>query len=167
MNTCRRLLSLIVLAVTAAACTSPTTSTQQIEPSQAEAAQETLVRFFDQLNAGQYGQAAELYGGSYETMIEHNPSLDADDHAALFEAACQINGAQCLKVKSAVLQTGGEPSQYTFLVEFSNPDGSLFIQGPCCGGNETDFPPQSQFPFRVIRDADGKFTVLDPPVYTP
>jgi len=165
MNTYRRLMSFIVLAVTAAACTPSTTSTQQIESSQA--AQETLVQFFDLLNAGQYAQAAELFSGSYETMIEQNPGLDPEKHAALFQAACQINGAQCLKVKSAILQTEAEPSQYTFLVEFSNPDGSLFVQGPCCGGNETDSPPQSQFPFRVIKDASGKFTVLDPPIYTP
>jgi hypothetical protein len=125
------------------------------------------VRFFDQLNAGQYAQAAELYGGSYEVMIEHNPLLDPEDHAALFQAACQINGAQCLKVKSSVLQPGAEKDQFTFLVEFSNPDGSLFVQGACCGGSETEFPPQSHFPLRVAKDSNGKFTVLDPPIYTP
>ena len=167
MNTFRRFLCLIVLAATVAACASPSTSTQQNESAEAEAAQETLVRFFDQLNSGQYDQATELYGGSYEVMIEQNLDLDAEDQAALFQAACQINGAQCLKVKSAVLQTGVEGNQFSFLVEFSNPDGSLFVLGPCCGGNETDSPPQSQFPFRVIKDASGKFTVLDPPVYAP
>ena len=167
MKTCKNLISLILIAVIAAACTSSGTPTQQDEPTEAESARKTLIQFFEQLNAGQYDKAAELYGGGYEVMIEHNPSLDAEDHAALFQAACQINGAQCLKVKSAVLQTEADPSQYTFLVEFSNPDGSLFVQGPCCGGNETDFPPESQFPFRVVKDAKGKFTVMDMPVYTP
>ena len=167
MHTCKRLLSLILITVIAAACISSSSSAQQVGSAEAESARETLIQFFDQLNAGQYDQAAELYGGSYETMIEHNPTLDAVDHAVLFQAACQINGAQCLQVKSAILQPETEPAQYTFLVEFLNPDGSLFVQGPCCGGNETDSPSQSQFLFWVAKDAKGKLTVLDLPVYTP
>ncbi|NUQ86747.1 MAG: hypothetical protein HUU11_18770 [Anaerolineales bacterium] len=132
----------------------------------AEPARQALVAFFDSLNQGQYAEAAESYGGDYEVLIYHNPTLDPDDHAALWMNACTINGAQCLPVRTATLkeQFGDE---YVFVVEFSNPDGTLFVLGPCCGGSETDFPPVSQFEYRVQKTADGKFVVLDLPVYVP
>jgi hypothetical protein len=129
-------------------------------------ARQALVTFFESLSTGRYAEAAEYYGGDYEVLTYYNPSLDPDDHVALWENACTINGAQCLPVRSATLkeQTGDE---YIFLVEFSNPGGSLFVLGPCCGATETEMPPISQFDYRVKKTSDGKFVVLDIPVYVP
>ena len=56
---------------------------------------------------------------------------------------------------------------YIFQVEFNNPDGSLFVLGPCCGATETEMPPVSQFQFTVIRNADGRFVVMNTPPYVP
>lgn len=57
--------------------------------------------------------------------------------------------------------------EYLFVVELSNPDGTLFVLGPCYGGNETDVPLVSQFEYRVRKLANEKFVVLDLPVYVP
>jgi hypothetical protein len=132
----------------------------------AEQARQTLVTFFEALNQARYEDAIDLYGGSYEIMIDHNPILDPDDHIALWKNACTINGAQCLIVRSSTLkEINGD--EYVFIIEFSNPDGTLFVLGPCCGGSATDFPPVSQFEYRVQKMSDGKFVVLDLPIYVP
>lgn len=45
-------------------------------------------------------------------------------------------------------------------------DGTLFVQGPCCGATETEEPPQSQFTF-TVKKADNRFLVEELPVYVP
>lgn len=129
-------------------------------------AHETLVEFFLLLNAKKYAEADSLYVGSYEGLQDNNPGIEPSNHVKLLEKACEINGFQCLVVRTASLkeQRGGI---YVFQVEFNNPDGSLFVRGPCCGANETDMPPESQFEYRVIRNSAGKFLVMDLPPYVP
>jgi DNA-binding CsgD family transcriptional regulator len=132
-----------------------------------------LVDFLTYLYKGEYEKAASLYGGSYETMIDHNPDIDPNDHSTLLHNACLINGAQCLEVLSAGPATAGpiesiNMSEFKFQVEFANPDGSLFVLGPCCGGNETDFPSQSIFYFTVnLVESSPEFKVMDMPPYAP
>lgn len=153
-----RMRLLIVMALFLCSCLPPSDETDQ--------ARQALVAFFDLLSQGQYAEADELYGSDYEVLMYYNPTLDPSDHAALWGNACTINGAQCLPVRAARLkeQAGDE---YIFTVEFSNPDGTLFVLGPCCGATETEMPPASQFEYRVQKTADGKFVVLDLPVYVP
>lgn len=132
-----------------------------------EQARQALVAYFDALNRADYEAVIELYGGSYEGMIDSNPSLDPDDHSALWKNACTINGNECdLLVRTMTFKerTGDE---YSFIVEFNNPDGTQFTLGPCCGATETEMPPVSQFEYRVMKKTDGKFVVLDMPVYVP
>jgi hypothetical protein len=126
-----------------------------------------LVDFLQSLHAGQYVKAAQLYGGTYEFMIDHNPGLDPGDHAELLQNACTINGAQCLEVKSAGLDKRASNTEFIFKVDFLNPDRTLFEQGPCCGGSATDFPPQSVFYFTVVKVDEDKFAVMDMPPYVP
>lgn len=131
-----------------------------------EGARQTLADFFDALHDGRYADALALYGGDYTVLMDQNPGVDPGDRAALWRNACQINGAQCLPVRSASLMEQ-TMDVYRFTVEFDNPDGALFVLGPCCGGNEADFPPVSQFEYRVRKQENGKFVVLDLPVYIP
>ncbi|MDP1713501.1 MAG: hypothetical protein Q8L41_02045 [Anaerolineales bacterium] len=131
-----------------------------------EPARQALVEFFDFLNQGRYDDAVELYGGDYEVLTDHNSSLDPSDNVALWKNACTINGAQCLPVRTATLEKN-VGDEYLFIVEFSNPDGTLFVLGPCCDGSETDFPPVSQFEYRVQKTTDGRLVVLDLPIYVP
>ena len=158
-----RALGALAFAVVMAGCASP----RPPEPDDAQLAEEALVAFFADLHAGRYAQAAEAYGGTYETMIDHNPSLDPADHAALFRNACVINGARCLEVRSAELLPTVAAQEYRFEVEFQLEDDSVFVQGPCCGGSETDFPPISAFTYTVSKGEDGRFRILYMPLYMP
>jgi hypothetical protein len=138
------------------------------EPADDELALQSLVDFFVHLSAGQYEEASQLYGGPYEVLIEYNPTLDPQDHAALLRNACTINGFQCLRVHSARLQEDlASGAEFRFLVEFSTPNGELLVRGPCCGASETDMPPESAFLFTVSVSRDGEYRVQDLPVYIP
>jgi dipeptidyl aminopeptidase/acylaminoacyl peptidase len=137
-------------------------------PTGQEVALQSLMNFFRYLKAGQYAEASQLYGGSYEPLIDSNPGLEPGDHAALLRNACTVNGFQCLRVRSAHLQDqAASGAEFQFKVEFSTPEGELFVRGPCCGASETDMPWQSEFTFSVVRSEDGVYRVQELPVYVP
>ena len=77
-----------------------------------------------------------------------------------------MSGLQCLTVRTATFKNL-QGDTYVFQVEFNNPDGSLFILSPCCGADETEMPPVSQFEYKVTRNASGQFMVMDLPPYVP
>ena len=132
-----------------------------------EKARNALVSFFDLLNQQEYERAAALYGGDYQGLQDNNPLIDPQDQAALLMNGCELNGLQCLRVQRIVDERAVSWAEYHFTVEFLNQDGSLFVRGPRCGGNATDFPPESQFAYTVIRNCAGEFLVLELPVYVP
>jgi hypothetical protein len=135
-------------------------------PSAAGDAQEVLVNFLTRLHTKNYAEAVSLYGGEYEQLQVFNTEIDPNDHLALWTWACDQQLLQCLGVRSTTFQELSGTA-YIFQVEFNNPDGSLFVLGPCCGANETEMPPVSQFEFTVTRNAEGKFVVLNTPPYVP
>ena len=135
------------------------------QPREAQA-QQVLLDFFSNLEQGNYASAQEVYGGSYEALVEINPDLDPDDHVTLLQNACQVNGFQCLDVRVVTFNELTSKGEYIFTVEFENPDGSLFELGSCCGETPTT-SPQFQFEYRVVESSDGSFLVLDLPVYVP
>jgi hypothetical protein len=161
----------IVLTIAAwlgAGCSaSPLAEETPTPRSAADLAAQALTGFFEDLHAGRYAEAAELYGGSYEVPLDHNPLLDPSDHAALWRNVCTINSGQCLLVRSATLQASTSEVEFVFLVEFEYDDGSILEVGPCCGGDPADFPTVSQFSYTVIRTDDGRFVVQDLPIYLP
>lgn len=158
----------ITLAIVLGSCTAQAGESPSTETiSDDQLALDILVDFLQSLHDGQYVQAAQLYGGTYEFMIDHNPGLNPGDRAALLQNACTINGAQCLQVKSAELDRKPSATEFVFKVEFSNPDGSLFVRGPCCGGSATDFPPEPAFYFTVVKVGGDQFAVMDMPPYVP
>lgn len=138
------------------------------QPSQGNVkkASQVLTLFFRELSNGNYAEATALYGGSYEVLANMNPDLDKDDHAALWNNGCQINGFQCLTIRTISFNQQSESGEYIFTVEFKDHTGELFIQEACCGENPTE-PPQFQFEYRVVQAENGKMQVLDLPVYVP
>ena len=154
----KRLLITLICLLVLAGCTS---TSQDVE-----GARQALTDFFDHLNTGKYEEADAIYGGTYEQLVEFAPSLDVNDHAALWENGCEVSGLQCLTVRSVMYleQTG---DILVFNVEFNNADGALFVRGPCCGADETEMPTVSQFSFRVQETPEGRYLVLDLPVYVP
>ena len=125
-----------------------------------ERARESLFSYLSLLHAGRYAEAVNLYGGSYDILRDWNPAVDPDDYAALFESGCETNGLMCLDVAGILLKEVASPHEFKFNVEFITEDGSLFMSG-----SETS--PQSQFVFTVLKDGDGRFLVMDLPVYAP
>jgi len=116
-----------------------------------------------------YERAADLYGGSYETLIEMNPDLDPKDHAALLRSACQVNGFQCLRLRDVLtsfpwVEWGGVQVVY-FTVNLAHPDEGIFALGSCCGGENG--LPQTRFSFSVRQFEDGTYKVLELPPYVP
>lgn len=134
--------------------------------SNSEKASQTLSSFFSELSNGNYVEAADLYGGNYEILADFNPDLDADDRAALWQKGCQINGLQCLTVRTITFNELLDSGEYIFTVEFNDPDGNLFVLEACCGEEPTT-APQFQFEYRVVKAGGGEFQVLDLPVYVP
>jgi hypothetical protein len=135
-------------------------------PAEVAQAAAVLRGFFRELSQGNYAAAVQYFGGSYELLRDHNPSIPPDDLESLWRNACQINGAQCLPVKSLILAGNPSTGVYRFWVQFTL-DGEIFSQDACCGGPIEDFPPTDEFLYTVRLDANGNNVVVDLPVYTP
>lgn len=144
----------------------PTPMTPTSLPSTTSEAHDVLVNFLTLLHTKNYTDAVPLYGGEYEQLQIFNTEIDPNDHVALWTWACDQQLLQCLEVRSATFKELRGDS-YIFQVEFNNPDGSLFVLGPCCGTNETEMPPVSQFEYTVSRNADHRFVVINMPPYVP
>jgi hypothetical protein len=149
------LLFMIAIVLFSSACASKISDSKQ--------AQQVLTDFFNELSAGDYMTAAQLYGGSYEILIRTNSGIDPEDYANLWQRACQDKNIMCLIIRTVTFNELTATGEYIFTVEFNNPDGSLFVLQACCGENPTT-PPQFQFEYRVVEGGDGKFRVLDMPV---
>lgn len=130
-------------------------------------AEQALASFLGLLSEGDYQEAAALYTGPLEALQIWNPEIDPQDVAALIGYGCDQHLIQCLPVRSITLAESSASGERTFHVEFELADGSAFVLGPCCGATATEMPPQSIFPFRVERKADGGFGVYDLPPYVP
>jgi hypothetical protein len=124
-------------------------------------ARDTLRAYFDAANAGRYADAARLYGGTYEILVAWNPDVAATNHGALFARGCEQNGLQCLRIQRIVSETVDSASEYHFVVEFRNDDGTTFKTIQCCGGTT---PRIARVPFTVLK-VNGKFLVQELPLY--
>jgi len=82
---------------------------------------QVLQSFFEKLAQKDYETAAAHYAGSYETLVSFNPDLDPDDHAALWQSSCQLNGLKCLTVRSATFTKVNYAGEFVFIVEFNAP----------------------------------------------
>jgi hypothetical protein len=142
-----------------------------IDPTPSEAlelmALTALNEFTQSLNQGLYERAVALYGGSYEELAYFNPTIDPDDKAELLRAGCEFNGFMCLAILSSELVQVDNQQEFFFELEFANPDGSLFVLGPCCGADEETMPPVSVFTVQVSCDDEGLCQVLDLPPWVP
>lgn len=120
-----------------------------------------LTEFYNALNQGLYDRAVALYGGSYEELTYFNPTIEPDDQVALLRAACEINGFMCLPILDSTLVETHNEQDFVYEVTFTNPDGSLFVLGPCCGADEETMPPVSEFNVQVRCENETSCQVLD------
>jgi hypothetical protein len=144
----------------------PAWETPPAEASDQETARWALLSFFTFLHGGQYGEAAALYGGSYEDLPAARDDLPptSADKALVWESECAL--LQCLLVSRVVEETQVSTDEFLFVVEFVNEDGSLFVLGPCCGATAAEMPPVWQWLY-TVKKMDGQFKVMDAPVYVP
>lgn len=127
-------------------------------------ARETLRAYLAALEAGRYDDADALYGGGYALLKNWNPDVPASNHIKLLSRGCNQNGLNCLALRRVVGETAISASEYNFVVELMNADGTLFVQEPCCG--DTTGPTIARFPF-TVKQVNGKLLVQDLPPYTP
>ncbi len=154
-------LSLVITYVLMAGCAPLSTP----RPTDREMARETLITFFSLLHEERYGEALYYYGGSLDVLRDWNLAI-AEDKAALLKSACTLSGLQCLTIRAILREEQVTPTEFRFIVQFTNEDGTLFTRGPCCGATETQMPTQSQFPF-TVKKIDDRFLVQEMPVYVP
>jgi hypothetical protein len=127
-------------------------------------AQQALETYFKALNSGDFAQGAKLYGGPTDLLQTWNPDIK-NDLPAWLAAACQHNGLVCMLPRSIRYRGPDSREGAQFIVEFNNLDGTLFVQGPCCG-EVSSAPGISSFVFAVTRSG-GQWAVLDLPPYVP
>jgi hypothetical protein len=152
------LISVILLLFSACSLINPLTGEQKAEM--------TAIDFFSLLSTGEYEQASEMYAGDTSGLQYMNPSIDENDLVGLWRNACTINGFQCLPIKQVLHVEKFSLNEYFMQVEFQNPDGSLFVLGPCCGASEEEMPPVSQFYVYVI-ERGGDYFITSLPVLVP
>lgn len=158
----KRIFSLVIcsLALFLSAC-------NLIRPiSNEQKAEVAAVEFFERLSIGEYQRAVEMYAGDYAELEYMNPTLPEEDYAALWRNACRVNGYQCLPIRHVMEIEKFSLNEYYLKVQFQNPDGSVFILGPCCGADEEKLPPQEEFDVYVI-ERSGIFYVVSLPVFVP
>ncbi len=130
---------------------------------QAEA-ETALAQFLDKLAEGEYSDAAELFGGSYEELRYLNPRVPENDFQTLWRNGCQINGFQCLPLLRVIEAEETNSGEYLFTVELKDESGDTYEQGPCCGSSDNQ--TISRFEFQVIQ-SNGNFLVVNMPPFLP
>jgi hypothetical protein len=128
-------------------------------------ARNVLVRYFKLLHDGYYDEAVSLYAGDYEMLAQWNPDVPANHYGQLLASACELQ-LRCLEVRRVVRAKAVSASQFDFVIEFSNEDGTLFKLGPCCGATEKEMPTVTQFSYSV-EQRNGVLRVQGLPVYVP
>ncbi len=169
-NVMRAILAIgLILLMAACSAKPPTESTAPVPatPDYRLEASQALQTFFNDLNRGDYEAAVALYGGSYEWLSGMNPDIDPNDHVALFSQGCQFNGFVCMRTMLISFKSQPSATEFVFGVQFQNADGSLFVQGPCCGEDETASTHVSEFKYTVTRTDSGAYLVMEMPPYVP
>jgi hypothetical protein len=134
----------------------------QAEPVDLADAQAALRLFLNALAEHDYRQAASWYAPTTDILKEMNPDA-GDDLEVLLGLGCKFNGFQCLQVRS-ITPAAEDEQGFHFWVEFSNPDGTLFQRGPCCG----DTSGSTEYRFWMTVTRQGKqWKVADLPPYVP
>lgn len=157
---------LVVCLLLLFACSNPQPAASPSATEDFSAAQAALETYLAALNSKDFQTAARLYAGTPDDLRYMNPDLDPQDEAALLEAGCLVNGLQCLALRRVTSRVRVSENEVRFTVEFSTPDGSLFVRGPCCGASETEMPSQAIFGL-TVRQEGGDFYVIDLPPLLP
>ena len=136
---------------------------RQADPVALESAEGAISDFLAALHSRDYILAAKLYGGDTSILADWNPDI-TNDLPAWLERGCTQNGLMCLTPRSLTYRGPDADGALQFLVEYNNPDGTLFQRGPCCG--DESGATETNFLVRA-RQQDDLWLVLDLPPYVP
>lgn len=139
-------------------------------PKDADLARQTLITYFNLLEDKQFAAAIAYHGSGYEILQVWNPDLELNNHVALLENGCEINGWQCLKIKTVLREQQISESEFKFVVQFENAkpltEGeSIYVERPCCG-EEDNGERETDFEY-TVRKVNDEFLVVTPPRYRP
>jgi hypothetical protein len=127
-----------------------------------EQARNSLLTFFSDLSAGNYIEAAQLFGGEKDAFMR--APLPGETTEAYWEYICGYSW--CLPIAQVSHTDQTSEDEYLFYVVFVQPDGTRFEIGACCGGDPAATPPVWQFAYPV-RQVDGEWKVMRAPLFTP
>jgi hypothetical protein len=177
VNAAVRLVLLGVLLLIAAGCTpdrppvpqgaagEPATAPVRA-PADTALARDGLERYWGHLAAGEWEDAARLYGGDWRETAAHWVEPEAADTLSVAGFLARMCGGMLVcdlglrEVLHAEVEEGGD---VLLEVELARPDGSRFELGPCCG---EEGPPITAFSYRLL-PAHGEFRVMELPIYVP
>jgi hypothetical protein len=143
-------------------CDKPTTVSHEKD---LESARNALVTFFEDLRDKKYTAAAEKISPStYDFLAGLNSDItQAED---LLKFGCEESELlHCSVIKEIATEEALSSTEFLFNVVFTNPDGSLFALGPCCGEEEGE--SQTHFDYHVTKIGADQFLILEAPVYHP
>jgi hypothetical protein len=129
--------------------------------SEEEQARQALLAFFALLAEGRYADGGALFGGDYQSTPYGSPG---DDLGAWWQTAC--DSMMCLPAAAITDAQQSGMEEYTFFVEFLWNDGTIYVQGPCCGGSPSERPSVWQFAYPVQK-IDGQWKVMHTPLFVP
>jgi hypothetical protein len=157
----RRVILLVVLLAALTGC-APDSGGDEMQAAQTE-----LVAYFAMLAHGDYELAAGMMADNpdfWDMAQANNPDVDPGDEAALLQAVCERQSL-CMPVHDVVDGEEVKEGVYRFTVRFAL-EGEVFVLGPCCGADESEMPPISEFSYEVIKAGD-RFLVEAEPLYVP
>ncbi|HSQ17673.1 MAG TPA: hypothetical protein VLM83_08255 [Anaerolineales bacterium] len=131
---------------------SPTTDEAQ--------ARNALLGFFASLSAGEYAQAAALFGGEFEDTTR--PPEPGESPEAYWADIC--NFLCCLPIAEVTAVEQVSADEYRFYVVFAHPLGGRLDRVPCCSAFSAAHPPVWQFAYPVQR-VDGVWKVMRAPLF--
>jgi len=136
-------------------------------------ARETLIKYFDSLNKGDYEEATKYHGSGYDYMSScKNDNTNLSKNADILECGCRY--LICEKVKNIVSEKIISPEEFEFTVQFIYDDGLLKGETaksyPYCCGEEPPAGelniPKIEFEYRV-RKIGNELFVTTPILYIP
>jgi len=131
-----------------------------------ELAKKTLINFFNYLEKGDFNNALKLFHQDDWGELDSFTILsEQGNKAKVLENYCNAVGT-CMKAEVLSVTAKKSNVQYSFVVQFIQGDGSVYVFGPCCGATEESMPSQKQFTFEV-KKIDGIYKVITPPLYRP
>jgi hypothetical protein len=144
----------------------PTAAGSAVAGSDTALARDALERYWEHLSAGEWDDAAGLFGGDWRETAAHWVEPEVADSLSTTGFLARMCGGMLvcdLTLREVLRAEVGEGGDVLLEVELARPDGTRFELGPCCG---EEGPPTTAFTYHLQRTG-GEFRVMELPIYVP